>query len=324
MGHIKIRLIVAALSVMIIFLSIYFLACASSIPSERYKLKTIFEKDFSNQNNEDRLILFNNNKFILKGPSPFSPVAGQWYNIPPILYVDNFENIYILGTERIEVFDSSGNSILKFFIPNDSLELDYYSWNDQILYLFFKKNSLNLDYEIYLMNVNLRKTKKLSQNDSQLLSSEIYPPASRKEMAQARAYVRSITDVNGDFYGIGWGVGEYSLLTKDNERYVDPMEILVLKFDRSYDEFYSGPLTTEFISMHPDTYEKYSYENIPIDKLFDEKIVCIGRRNLYVDKKGNVFLIGIKSNNGNRIINNETNQILVNNPILFLAKLENK
>jgi hypothetical protein len=108
-----------------------------------YKYKVIFEKDLSKQDSSD---FIESQKFIVRGPSPFAPEYGQSYRIPTILYVDNSENIYIAIPGRIEIFDTSGNSLMKFYLPGDSLSLEYYSWNNENFYLFFKKNEFDKIY----------------------------------------------------------------------------------------------------------------------------------------------------------------------------------
>jgi len=320
------NIVVSILCTVMIFISIYSLSNTDVEIVQHYKIKKLFEINLSNKNEGDQIDIDDGlQKLIVSGPSPFSPTVGQWYKVPPILHVDNNENIYLLTQGKIQVFDSLGVSVLTLDIPDENLNLDYYSWNEDGLYLFFNRNYSDTDYQIYLISVNEKTSRRIGRSDRILLETNILPPTSEKEMAQAETYKRSISNEKGIYYGIGWGNGDYNLLHNASGRYIDPKEILVYKFDESYKESYVGPISQDIIAVNLEMYNKYTYDRISIESLFDEKLVCIGPRNVYVDKNGNIFLIGIKSNEVKRIITpNKTNAGEVSNPVLFLVKLENQ
>ena len=163
----------------------------------------------------------------------------------------------------------------------------------------------------------------MESDDLIKLSQDVKYPSGNKYLAQLQEYIHSVTDDNGIYYGLAWSIGNFELLYKDGTRYIAPKRMVVLKFDSSFKEEYYEPSSELRIMENPQIFDKYKYDSINIDKLFNEKVVCIGRGNSYVDKKGNIYLTGIKSNDYNRIPVVNYYNVEVQNPIFFLIKLEN-
>jgi hypothetical protein len=310
---------------LVISTSLHFLLCGKAGTSH-YQLKTIFEKDLSKQSKTDYIDLFGNeNQNFDINPYPFGPAYAKWYHVPTILYVDNVENVYLFIPGSIEIFDNNGNSLMKFYLPEDSLALDFYSWNDDNFYMFFKKHYEDTESQVFKLNISTLKTEKLNTGDIELLNSELRPPSSKKEMAQVKLYISSITDNAGIFFGLAWGTELGKLYVNDNERYIDPRKIIVLKFDPTFQNEYTAPLAEGVIDQYPEAYNRFRYDEIDVEKLFNYKVVCMGLGNSYVDKKGNIYLDGLKSNGAKRIVNSKgmCNSIELEKPVFFLVKLEN-
>lgn len=292
-----------------------------------YQLKTIFEKDLSNPSNSEysNSLGIESKKFTII-PYPFGPTYAKWYHVPTILYVDKQENIYLNIFNRIEVFNKDGNSILKGNIPDDYSFLDYFSWDNDNFYLFFKKNNEDTETKVYRINIASLSSKKLETKELESLNPDILPPSYKKEMSQVNRYILSITDEKGVFYGQAWTPTDASLFRKSDARYVDPIKITVLRFDASFKKEYTHPLSEGAIIQYPETYNQYVFDKIDIESFFSEKVVCMGLGNSYVDKEGNIYLDGLKSNDAKRILNTEGKcySIEVEKPIFFLVKLENK
>jgi hypothetical protein len=290
-----------------------------------YKLKTIFEKDLSKQSNfEYRDFLGSNSvKLIISSPYAFGPTYAEFYHTPRFLYLDQQENIYLLMPGRIEVFDKRGNSILKAYSPDDYGFLDYYSWDDDNVYLFYKKEHFDPETKVYKINIFSQTFKKLGKNELKSLDADLLPPATKVEKSQIDRYISSITDDKDIFYGLAFTPENGLFFRKDDARYVDPINITVLRFDASLKREYYGPLSAMAIETYPE-YNKYIFDSINIENVFNEKVVCIGLGNSYVDKKGNIYLDGLKSSEAKRILapNGRCHTIEVENPIFFLVKFE--
>ncbi len=291
-----------------------------------YELKTIFEKDLTMESNADYIKLPDNTSKFLIHPYPFSPTYAQSYYLPKILYVDSQENVYLEVHDRVEVFNTNGNTILKFSKPSNHQYLDYYSWDERNLYFFLKKDYEDKETKAYKINIPSLTSEEIKSNELGLLNPSLLPPLNKKEYSQAKRYILSITDEEGVFYGLAFTPTDASLFKNENARYLDPTNITVLKFDQTFTGEYMHPLSNISITQYEDVYSKYIVDNINIENLFNEKVVCIGLGNTYVDKKGNIYLDGLKSYVAKRVLsaNNKCNSIEVENPTFFLAKIEKK
>lgn len=311
--------------IIVIFTILAFAYLPKSYIGSDYKLVTVFEKNLTKAANKDYSdqITKGTGKFSLL-PYPFAPTYAHPYPIPSIIYVDQSDNVFLKSDTKIEIFSLTGNSLLQIDFPEDFGYLDYYSWDQNNFYIFLKQNNEAVDIKVFRIDLSNYSKAELSNDEARLLNVTLLPPSRYKEKTQNNLYLSSVTNENGNFYGLALKLAEGTIFNSNNAKFLDPSKITILKFDRSFTKEYSHPI--EYMHLHSSqtTYKQYIYDEIDLENIFSEKIVCIGVGNTYVDKKGNVFIDGIKSNTANRIIMNDgsCSRVEVEAPTFFLIKLE--
>ena len=310
--------------IFLIILSIPAILLSCSRSDNSFEFKLIFEKDFSK--NVDSLFKHNfvlnskdsiynsNNDFFYLSPYPSPGVSSYGISVPytpSIIFVDGNDNIYISDhIEGIKVFDKNGYYKMKFDYPQN------FEFNKSFI---DEENNLIIDLRSnYYFNLNNKLTFKSYFIDSESLNLMDYTHSESSKIYEN--YLSGQKVINNSkiknnrisFHGI-----ITDILNKDSGRFVYPSHISLYKFinDNEHLKFMNFRIPKGYIY---DTQKENILFDINVTDYSDKKIIYVA--SSYLSEKGDLYLIGIHSNDI-QIINKFRKR--VNNPILFLWKFEN-
>lgn len=296
----------------------------NDLSNKNFEFKSIFERKFSNDvdslfkhnfvvNSTDSKYNSNNEYFYLSLlPSPGAPYGFSGPYIPEIIYVDENENIYISDhINGLKVYNKNGYYETKFDYPQ------YFEFNKSFI---DEENNLIIDLvSNYYFNLNNKLTYKSYFIDSESLNLIDYTHSESSKICENYLYGQEVIDNSTiknnriSFHGIIMDISN-----KDNGRFVYPSNISLYKFknDDEHLKFMNFRIPHEYIY---DIQKENILYDINITDYSDKKIIYVA--SSYLSNKGDLYLLGIHSNDIQTISNFEKR---VNNPTLFLWKFENK
>ena len=297
-------------------ISFLFISCKNddSFADKYYIFKCLFDVPISTDTHDSLLSIYQSwtkytKDYYLVTPTPFSPT--QLIDGPRLLMIDPDTNFYIANAyENIKVFNKNGKFIYKFEYPDNYLLSDYYFIDETSnAFILLFGNGQNAGKKIiYKINSKEHIENILSDSETSQLLSGLFNPHNYSERMKKE-------QGTGNFYFyVTRGMGIMSLFTDDNGKFIEINPLNVYKFDTSY-SINIGHIPNEYL-----------YDSLDITNYLNDKVISVS--SVKVDKNGNIFISGIRSNEAERTKldydGKEEKAIKVYKPKFFLCEFERR